>query len=80
MQWQHIKAVFIVGKVCMDLVPFADESIWIIHQILPEDREAVLSILFAYQKRAEAAADARAAAATQCRCIACRGKRKLPTS
>lgn len=50
-----------MAKVFMDLEPFADEAIWIIHQVLPEDREAVLSILFAYQKRAEAVAVARAA-------------------
>ena len=46
----------------MILEAFADEAIWIIHEILPEDREAVLSILIAYQKRAREAAEARAAA------------------
>lgn len=45
----------------LELEAFADEAIWIIHQVLPEDRLAVLSILIAYQKRAEAAAEARAA-------------------
>lgn len=64
-----------MGDVHMELEPFADESIWIIHQILPEDREAVLSILFAYQKRAEAEAEKRAAAAA-----ASGSLRKLPTS
>lgn len=47
----------------LEFEAFIDEAVWIIHEVLPEDRSAVLSILMAYQKRAEEAAEARAAGA-----------------